>query len=56
MYNEYPDLILEGLISDSFYTDIVEEGIGESIKNGFGKLGTTFKTFINKVIEKWKWL
>ena len=56
MYNEYPDLIYEGLVHDSFYTDIVEEGIGESIKNGFGKLGTTFKTFINKVIEKWKWL
>ena len=56
MYNEYPDLVLEGLISDSFYTDIVEEGLGESIKNGFGKLGTTFKTFINKVIEKWKWI
>lgn len=56
MYNEYSDLIYERLISDSFYTDIVEEGIGESIKNGFGKIGTTFKTFINKVIEKWNWL
>ncbi len=56
MYNEYSDLIYEGLISDSFYTDIVEEGIGESIKKGFSRLRTMIKTFINKVIEKWKWL
>ena len=56
MYNEYPDLIYEGLISDSLYTDIIEEGLGESIKNKFGKIRTMFKTFINKVIEKWNWL
>ena len=56
MYNEYPDLIYEGLISDSFYTDIVEEGIGESIKNGFSKIRTMIKTAIDKIIEKWKWL
>ena len=56
MYNEYPDLIYEGLISDSFYTDIVEEGLGESIKNGFTKIKNGFKKAIDKVIEKWKWL
>ena len=56
MYNEYPDLIYEGLISDSFYTDIVEEGIGESIKNKFSKIKKAFTKAIDKVIEKWKWL
>ena len=52
MYNEYPDLIYEGLISDSFYTDIVEEGIGESIKNGFSKLKDIAKKAFDKIIEK----
>ena len=52
MYNEYPDLIYEGLISDSFYTDIVEEGLGESIKNGFNRLRTFANKFIEKVMEK----
>ena len=56
MYNEYPDLIFEGLISDSFYTDIVEESIGESIKSGFTKIKNAFKKAIDKLIEKWKWL
>ena len=56
MYNEYPDLIYEGLISDSFYTDIVEEGLGESIKNGFNKIKNAFKKAIDKLIEKWKWI
>ena len=52
MYNEYPDLIYEGLISDSFYTDIVEEGLGESIKSGFNKLRAFANKFIEKVMEK----
>ena len=54
MYNEYPDLIYEGLISDSFYTDIVEEGIGESIKNGFSRLKEIAKKAFDKIIEKLK--
>ena len=54
MYNEYPDLIYEGLISDSFYTDIVEEGIGNSIKNGFGRLKEICKKTFDKIIEKLK--
>ena len=51
---EYPDLIYEGLISQDFF--IVEEGLGESIKNGLTKLRTMIKTVIDKIIEKWKWL
>ena len=54
MYNEYPDLIYEGLISDSFYIDIVEEGLGESIKNGFGRLKEIAKKTFDKIIEKLK--
>ena len=52
MYNEYPDLIYEGFISDVFFTEIVEEGIGESIKNGLGRLKTFANKFIEKVMEK----
>ena len=54
MYNEYPDLIYEGLISDSFYTDIVEEGFTDSIKKGFGRLKEIAKKAFDKIIEKLK--